>query len=84
MYSETPSVRRVARILGVSQGRVKRAIDLDAQPIVDWGYKAPYDRRQSLGGHSPALPKNDAEVKVEFWPTGWPICSSLQNPMPAT
>ena len=29
MYVETPSIRRVARILGVSQGTVKRAIESD-------------------------------------------------------
>ena len=33
MYAETPSIRRVARILGVSQGTVKRALDLKADPI---------------------------------------------------
>ena len=33
MYAETPSIRRVARILGVSQGTVNRALDLKADPI---------------------------------------------------
>ena len=33
MYAETPSIRRVARIMKVSQGTVKRALELDAAPI---------------------------------------------------
>ena len=33
MYAETPSIRRVARILGVSQGTVKRALDLNAESV---------------------------------------------------
>ena len=32
MYAETPSIRRVARIMKVSQGTVKRALELDAGP----------------------------------------------------
>ena len=31
MYAETPSIRRVARIVKVSQGTVKRALKLDAE-----------------------------------------------------
>ena len=33
MYAETPSIRRVTRILGVSKGTVKRALKLDAGPV---------------------------------------------------
>ena len=33
MYAETPSIRRVARIMKVSQGTVKRALELYADPI---------------------------------------------------
>ena len=33
MYAETPSIRRVARIMKVSQGTVKRALEIDAAPI---------------------------------------------------
>ena len=33
MYAETPSIRRVARIMKVSQGTVKRALELDPGPV---------------------------------------------------
>ena len=33
MYSESPSIRRVARITKVSQGTVKRALELEADPV---------------------------------------------------
>ena len=33
MYAETPSIRRVARIMKVSQGTVKRALEPDAAPV---------------------------------------------------
>ena len=33
MYAGTPSIRRVARIMKVSQGTVKRALDPDAAPV---------------------------------------------------
>ena len=33
MYDGTPSIRRVARIMKVSQGTVKRALELDADPV---------------------------------------------------
>ena len=33
MYAGTPSIRRVAWILGVSQGTVKRALEPDAAPV---------------------------------------------------
>ena len=33
MYAETPSIRRVARIMKVSQGTVKRALDLNPDPV---------------------------------------------------
>ena len=33
MYAETPSIRRVARIMKVSQGTVKRALELDLGPV---------------------------------------------------
>ena len=32
MYAEPPSGRRVVRIMKASQGTVKQAIDLDADP----------------------------------------------------
>lgn len=34
MYAETPSIRRVARILGVSQGTMKRTLNFDTEPVV--------------------------------------------------
>ena len=33
MYADTSSIRRVARIMKVSQGTVKRALELDADPV---------------------------------------------------
>ena len=33
MYAETPSIRRVARIMKVSQGTVKRALELYPEPV---------------------------------------------------
>ena len=33
MYVETPSIRRVARVMKVSQSIVKRAVKLDADPV---------------------------------------------------
>ena len=33
MYADTPSIRRAARIMKVSQGTVKRALELDADPV---------------------------------------------------
>ena len=33
MYADTPSIRRAARIIKVSQGTVKRALELDADPV---------------------------------------------------
>ncbi len=33
MYAETPSIRRVARIMKVSQGTVNRALELDPDPV---------------------------------------------------
>ena len=33
MYVDTPSIRRVARIIKVSQGTVKRALELDGDPV---------------------------------------------------
>ena len=33
MHTETPSIRPVARILGVSQGTVKSVLELDVDPV---------------------------------------------------
>ena len=33
MYADTPSIRRAARIMKVSQGTVRRALELDADPV---------------------------------------------------
>ena len=37
MYAETPSIRRVARILGVAQGTAKRALNFDKEPVIGRG-----------------------------------------------
>ena len=33
MYADTPPIRRVARIMKVSQGTVERALELEATPV---------------------------------------------------
>ena len=45
MYADTPSIRRVARIMKVSQGTVKRALELDADPGGQRGTDAAFGKR---------------------------------------
>ena len=35
MYAETPSVLRVAQIMKVSQGTVKRVLEVNADPVAE-------------------------------------------------
>ena len=45
MYADTLSIRRVARIMKVSQGTVKRALELDADPGDQRGTDAAFGKR---------------------------------------
>ena len=45
MYAGTSSIRRVARIMKVSQGTVKRALELDADPGDQRGIDAAFGKR---------------------------------------
>ena len=45
MYADTLSIRRVARIMKVSQGTVKRALELDADPDDQRGTDAAFGKR---------------------------------------
>ncbi len=45
MYADTSSIRRVARVMTVSQGTVKRALELDADPSYQRGTDAAFGQR---------------------------------------
>ena len=61
MYAEPPSIRLVARILGVSQGTIKRALKLDVDPVTGRLYNVSYNCRQIRDDHPEACTCADCE-----------------------
>lgn len=75
MYAEIPSIRGVARIMKVSQGTVKRALEMDAEPVAEREWRLSCDGRQI---QSVILPRASEGLHDRPWTPSVRLSRSLR------